>query len=180
MTTLLILSLLAIVAVSYLSSMTAERQTAEAYSSKAAAEQAAQTGVDNATAMLAECFRDFPDSATVWDTTQTVNTGTPPAGVPVVNATNNEGTSLYLRAVSMPANGTTVANPLPHGNLTAADGNRFAAALAESPEPSGPGVVILPDIRGLYRFYVELAERLAAAGREVLALPDAEVLEEVP
>jgi carboxymethylenebutenolidase len=54
--------------------------------------------------------------------------------------------------------------------LTAADGNQFAAALAESPEPSGPGVVILPDIRGLYRFYVELAERFAAAGHHAIAL----------
>src|SRR5690242_1397744 len=53
--------------------------------------------------------------------------------------------------------------------LTAGDGNRFAAALAESPEPSGPGVVILPDIRGLYRFYVELAERFAAAGHHAIA-----------
>ncbi len=53
--------------------------------------------------------------------------------------------------------------------LTAADGNDFAAALAESPEPSGPGVVILPDIRGLYRFYVELAERFAAAGHHAIA-----------
>lgn len=53
--------------------------------------------------------------------------------------------------------------------LTAADGNEFAAALAESPEPSGPGVVILPDIRGLYRFYVELSERFAAAGHHAIA-----------
>ena len=53
--------------------------------------------------------------------------------------------------------------------LTAGDGNQFAAALAESPEPRGPGVVILPDIRGLYRFYVELAERFAAAGHHAIA-----------
>jgi carboxymethylenebutenolidase len=53
--------------------------------------------------------------------------------------------------------------------LTAGDGNQFAAALAESPEPSGPGVVILPDVRGLYRFYVELAERFAAAGHHAIA-----------
>jgi carboxymethylenebutenolidase len=53
--------------------------------------------------------------------------------------------------------------------VTAADGNRFAAVLAESPEPSGPGVVILPDVRGLYRFYVELAERFAAAGHHAIA-----------
>jgi carboxymethylenebutenolidase len=54
--------------------------------------------------------------------------------------------------------------------VTAADGNQFAAALAESPEPSGPAVVILPDIRGLYRFYVELAERFAEAGHDAIAL----------
>jgi carboxymethylenebutenolidase len=53
--------------------------------------------------------------------------------------------------------------------LTAADGNRFAAALAESPAPSGPGIVILPDVRGLYRFYVELAERFAEAGHHAIA-----------
>jgi carboxymethylenebutenolidase len=51
--------------------------------------------------------------------------------------------------------------------VTAADGNRFAAALAESPRPSGPGVVILPDVRGLYRFYIALAERLAEAGHHM-------------
>jgi carboxymethylenebutenolidase len=53
--------------------------------------------------------------------------------------------------------------------LTAADGNRFAAALAESPRPDGPAVIVLPDVRGLYRFYVELAERLAEAGHHALA-----------
>ncbi len=54
--------------------------------------------------------------------------------------------------------------------LTAGDGNRFAAALAESPAPGGAAVVILPDVRGLYRFYVELAERFAAAGHHAIAL----------
>jgi carboxymethylenebutenolidase len=53
--------------------------------------------------------------------------------------------------------------------VTAADGNQFAAALAESAEPSGPAVVILPDVRGLYRFYVELAERFAEAGHDAIA-----------
>ena len=46
--------------------------------------------------------------------------------------------------------------------LTSADGTRFSAALAEAPEPSGRAVVILPDVRGLYPFYSELAERFAA------------------
>jgi carboxymethylenebutenolidase len=53
--------------------------------------------------------------------------------------------------------------------ITSADGTEFAAALAESPQPSGAAVVILPDIRGLYRFYVELAERFAAAGHHAIA-----------
>ena len=43
--------------------------------------------------------------------------------------------------------------------LEARDGNRFAAFSAAPDEPSGAGIVILPDIRGLYRFYEELALR---------------------
>ena len=55
--------------------------------------------------------------------------------------------------------------------LTSADGTRFSAALAEAPEATGgPGVVILPDVRGLYRFYVELAERFAQAGHHAIAI----------
>jgi carboxymethylenebutenolidase len=53
-----------------------------------------------------------------------------------------------------------------HDELTlqADDGNRFAAfrALPEGPAPTG--VVILPDVRGLYRFYEELALRFAERG----------------
>ena len=54
--------------------------------------------------------------------------------------------------------------------LTSADGTRFSAALAEAPGGSDPGVVILPDVRGLYRFYVELAERFAQAGHHAIAI----------
>jgi carboxymethylenebutenolidase len=53
--------------------------------------------------------------------------------------------------------------------LRSADGSEFAAALAETPEPGRAAVVLLPDNRGLYRFYVELAERLAAAGHATIA-----------
>src|SRR5512146_1479240 len=53
--------------------------------------------------------------------------------------------------------------------LEAADGNRFAAFLATPEEPSGAGVVILPDVRGLYRFYEELALRFAERGHTALA-----------
>jgi carboxymethylenebutenolidase len=54
--------------------------------------------------------------------------------------------------------------------LTSADGTRFSAALAEAPEASDPGVVILPDVRGLYRFYVELAERFTQSGHHAIAI----------
>jgi carboxymethylenebutenolidase len=53
--------------------------------------------------------------------------------------------------------------------LTSGDGTEFAAALAQSAEAGGTAVVVLPDVRGLYRFYVELAERLAQAGHPAIA-----------
>jgi carboxymethylenebutenolidase len=48
--------------------------------------------------------------------------------------------------------------------LTAADGNRFAAFAAAPEQPGKAAVVILPDVRGLYRFYEELALRFAERG----------------
>ncbi len=53
-----------------------------------------------------------------------------------------------------------------HDDLTlrAADGNEFAAFAATPDAPSDVGVVILPDVRGLYRFYEELALRFAERG----------------
>lgn len=53
--------------------------------------------------------------------------------------------------------------------LEVSDGNRFAAFLATPEEPSSVGVVILPDVRGLYRFYEELALRFAERGYPALA-----------
>ena len=53
--------------------------------------------------------------------------------------------------------------------LEASDGNRFAAFLATPEEPARVGVVILPDVRGLYRFYEELALRFAERGYAALA-----------
>ncbi len=54
--------------------------------------------------------------------------------------------------------------------LEAADGNRFAAFSAAPDEPTEVGVVILPDVRGLYRFYEELALRFAERGIAAVAL----------
>src|SRR5436190_403670 len=58
-----------------------------------------------------------------------------------------------------------------HEDLTlqAADGNRFAAFAATPEESSSVGVVILPDVRGLYRFYEELALRFAERGMSAVA-----------
>jgi carboxymethylenebutenolidase len=53
--------------------------------------------------------------------------------------------------------------------LEAGDGNRFAGFLAIPEEPAETGVVILPDVRGLYRFYEELALRFAERGYSALA-----------
>jgi carboxymethylenebutenolidase len=53
--------------------------------------------------------------------------------------------------------------------LRAADGNEFAAFIATPDEPGKTGVVILPDVRGLYRFYEELALRFAERGYGALA-----------
>ncbi len=54
--------------------------------------------------------------------------------------------------------------------LEAADGNRFAAFEATPDEPNGIGIVILPDVRGLYRFYEELALRFAERGFDAVAI----------
>jgi carboxymethylenebutenolidase len=53
--------------------------------------------------------------------------------------------------------------------LTSADGTDFAAFLATPEQPGAAGVVILPDIRGLYRFYEELALRFAERGITAIA-----------
>jgi carboxymethylenebutenolidase len=54
--------------------------------------------------------------------------------------------------------------------LEAGDGNRFAAFAATPEESAAVGVVILPDVRGLYRFYEELALRFAERGIAAVAL----------
>ena len=54
--------------------------------------------------------------------------------------------------------------------LEARDGNRLAAFAAISAEASRTGIVILPDIRGLYRFYEELALRFAERGYAAIAI----------
>ena len=67
-----------------------------------------------------------------------------------------------------PANGGGVGQQGPL-TLTAADGNQFMAYGARANKPSGTGVVILPDIRGLHDFYKELAARFAEVGFDSVA-----------
>jgi carboxymethylenebutenolidase len=54
--------------------------------------------------------------------------------------------------------------------LESSDGNSFAAFAAVPEDPNGICVVILPDVRGLYRFYEELALRFAERGFHAVAI----------
>ena len=54
--------------------------------------------------------------------------------------------------------------------LQSADGTEFSAAYAHPDAPSTTGMVILPDVRGLHRFYQELAQRFAETGMHAVAI----------
>jgi carboxymethylenebutenolidase len=54
--------------------------------------------------------------------------------------------------------------------VESADGTHFSAAFAGAAEVRGPGVVIYPDVRGVYPFYIQLAERFAEAGHHAVAI----------
>jgi len=54
--------------------------------------------------------------------------------------------------------------------LRSADGSEVAAFRARAAHPTSAGIVILPDARGLHRYYEELALRFAEAGIDALAI----------
>ncbi|HUF01336.1 MAG TPA: dienelactone hydrolase family protein [Gaiellaceae bacterium] len=54
--------------------------------------------------------------------------------------------------------------------LQAADGNRLSAFAALPDGATGVGVVVLPDVRGLYPFYEELTLRVAERGHAAVAI----------
>ena len=54
--------------------------------------------------------------------------------------------------------------------LTADDGNRFTAFAARAAQPTGAGIVVLPDVRGLHAYYVDLALRFAEQGIDAIAI----------
>lgn len=53
--------------------------------------------------------------------------------------------------------------------LKASDGNEFAAFAARAEQDGGPGIVVLPDVRGLHAFYEDLALRFAEQGVHAVA-----------
>jgi carboxymethylenebutenolidase len=54
--------------------------------------------------------------------------------------------------------------------LTSADGTKFMAYFARASEPTGAGMVVMPDVRGLHHFYKELAQRFAEASIDAVAI----------
>jgi carboxymethylenebutenolidase len=54
--------------------------------------------------------------------------------------------------------------------LQSADGTQFATYAAQPQNPTGAGIVILPDVRGLFHFYKELALRFAEAGVTAISI----------
>jgi carboxymethylenebutenolidase len=54
--------------------------------------------------------------------------------------------------------------------LQARDGNRFSAFSAVTDRTDAPGIVVMPDVRGLHPFYEDLAARFAEAGVHAVAV----------
>jgi carboxymethylenebutenolidase len=65
------------------------------------------------------------------------------------------------------AGGALDAGPL---TLTSADGTVFNAFRARAAAPTGAGMIVLPDVRGLFPFYEELALRFAEQGVDAVAI----------
>ncbi len=54
--------------------------------------------------------------------------------------------------------------------LTSADGTDSLAYTARAGQPGSPGIVVMPDVRGLFAFYEELADRFAERGFDAVAI----------
>jgi carboxymethylenebutenolidase len=54
--------------------------------------------------------------------------------------------------------------------LTSADGTPFTAFRARAADPGGAGILILPDVRGLHAYYVDLALRFAENGIDAVGI----------
>src|SRR6187397_1007143 len=53
--------------------------------------------------------------------------------------------------------------------LTSADGTRFMAFGARATAPTGRGMIVIPDVRGLHRYYKDLATRFDAVAFDLFA-----------
>ena len=54
--------------------------------------------------------------------------------------------------------------------LSSADGTKFMAYAARAANPTGAGMVVIPDVRGLHPYYKELADRFAEIGVDAVAI----------
>jgi carboxymethylenebutenolidase len=54
--------------------------------------------------------------------------------------------------------------------LTSADGTRFMAYAARAARPTGAGMLVIPDVRGLHQYYKDLADRFAEVGVDSVAV----------
>ena len=54
--------------------------------------------------------------------------------------------------------------------LTASDGTRFMAYAARASKPTGAGMVVIPDVRGIHQYYKDLADRFAEVGVDAVAI----------
>src|SRR5204862_2516798 len=55
-------------------------------------------------------------------------------------------------------------------HLTSSDGTRFMAYAVRAAKPTGAGMVVIPDVRGLHAYYKELADRFAEVGVDAVAI----------
>ena len=55
-------------------------------------------------------------------------------------------------------------------HLTSADGTKVMAHAARAAKPTGAGMVVIPDVRGLHPYYKELADRFAEIGVDAVAV----------
>jgi carboxymethylenebutenolidase len=101
----------------------------------------------------------------------------PGVAIPVVGGLDSAAQGLSSRAVCFELDSVPPIPPIrgaavSHDDLVlkAQDGNRFAAFAAGPDGPARIGVVVLPDVRGLYRFYEQLALRFAERGIGAVAI----------
>ena len=55
-------------------------------------------------------------------------------------------------------------------HVVSADGTRVMAYAARASAPTGAGMVVIPDVRGLHQYYKDLADRFAEIGVDAVAI----------